>query len=196
VFEKLGGRDAISVDVRIVAATNKNLEEAVARGAFREDLFFRLNVVPIVLPPLRDRMSDVPALAEFFLRRHATENGRRARSFSRPALDLLLRYRWPGNVRELENAVAQAVVLSEGAQIETHDLPAALRDPLQSHPSAAGRGDSGAALEDIAQAAEKGAILACLERNEWNRQAAADQLGVSRVTLYKKMKRYEIEPRD
>ncbi len=195
VFERVGGREPISVDVRIVAATNKNLEQAVAEGTFREDLFFRLNVVPIVLPPLRERRSDVPALADLFLHRFAEENGRPARSFSREARDCLMAHSWPGNVRELENAVAQAVILSEGTRIETHDLPPAIRD---AHMPAAAAGEAPAhdgprTLEDAAAEAERKAILAALAEVDWNRQAAADRLSVSRVTLYKKMKRYGIE---
>jgi Nif-specific regulatory protein len=192
VFERVGGRESISVDVRIVAATNKNLETAVAQGAFREDLFFRLNVVPIVLPPLRERLSDVPALAELFLARFAEENSRRARRFSRPALDLLMAHSWPGNVRELENVVAQAVILSEGAIIETHDLPAALRE---SGPGDGGR-SGGRTLDDVVGAAEKSLIEQTLEEHAWNRQSAAAALKVSRVTLYKKMKRYKIVNHD
>ncbi|MDZ4806026.1 MAG: sigma 54-interacting transcriptional regulator [Candidatus Eisenbacteria bacterium] len=189
VVERVGGREPTKVDVRIVAATNKNLEESVAAGSFREDLFFRLNVVPLVLPPLRDRMSDVPSLAEFFLKRYATENNRDARSFTRAAIDLMMTHHWPGNVRELENAVAQAVVLSEGVKIETHDLPPSLRD--------AGKRTGGArTLDDAAAGAEKELILAALEEHAWSRQTAARALGVSRVTLYKKMKRYGIEADD
>jgi Nif-specific regulatory protein len=188
VVERVGGREPTTVDVRIVAATNKNLEEAVARGEFREDLFFRLNVVPIVLPPLRDRMSDVPSLADFFLKRHALENDRPARGFTRAAMDLLMAHSWPGNVRELENAVAQSVVLSEGTRIETHDLPPALRD--------GGRKGGPRTLDDATADAEKDLILAALEEHGWSRQVAAKALGVSRVTLYKKMKRYGIESGD
>ncbi|HEX7878618.1 MAG TPA: sigma 54-interacting transcriptional regulator, partial [Candidatus Eisenbacteria bacterium] len=188
IVERVGGRGPTTVDVRIVAATNKNLEEAVAKGEFREDLFFRLNVVPIVLPPLRDRMSDVPALADFFLKRHAKENDRAARGFTRAAMDLFMAHTWPGNVRELENAVAQAVVLSEGTRIETHDLPPSLRD--------GGRKGGPRTLDDATAHAEKDLIVAALEEHGWSRQVAAKALGVSRVTLYKKMKRYGIEAGD
>jgi transcriptional regulator with GAF, ATPase, and Fis domain len=188
VIERVGGREPIHVDVRIVAATNKNLEEAVARGLFREDLFFRLSVVPIALPPLRERMSDVPALADFFLRRHAEENNRSAGGFTRAAIDLLMAHSWPGNVRELENVVAQAVILSEGDRIESHDLPPALRDGGRGGPGGRAR-----TLDEAAAVAEKDLIQAALEDHGWSRQTAARALGVSRVTLYKKMKRYGIE---
>lgn len=189
VFERVGGRESIKVDVRLVAATNRNLEAAVADGSFRQDLFFRLNVVPLVLPPLRERMSDVPALAELFLERFARENNRGCRGYTRAAMERLMSWHWPGNIRELENVVAQAVILSEGGRIETHDLPAEIREPR-------GGMETGGreSLDAATAAAERKVIAAVLEEHGWNRVESAAALGVSRVTLYKKMKRYGIAP--
>jgi two-component system response regulator AtoC len=191
IFEQVGGREPIKVDVRLIAATNRDLEKAVATGEFRQDLFFRLNVVPLVLPPLRERLSDVPLLAELFRRRFAEENNRRCRGFSRAALARLMAWHWPGNVRELENVVAQAVILSEGERIETHDLPAAVRDPGHGP-----TGPAGHSLGDAAARAEREVIAAALEAHAWTRNETAAALGVSRVTLYKKIKRYGIGKRE
>ena len=126
-FERLGGEQTLTVDVRILAATNKDLLAEVKKGTFREDLFYRLNVIPIVLPPLRDRKNDIPRLALHFLRRFALERGKEILEFSSEAMRLLLDYSWAGNVRELENTVEHAVVLAKGSQVEAWDFPSALR---------------------------------------------------------------------
>ena len=126
-FERVGGTQTIRVDVRVIAATNRDLEEAVARGRFREDLFYRLNVVNIETPPLRERRSDIPAIAEFFLDRYAKNNAKAVETIAPPALALLAEYNWPGNVRELENAIERAVVLSTGPEIEARHLPPNVR---------------------------------------------------------------------
>src|SRR5450432_176157 len=126
-FERVGGTQTIKVDVRVVAATNRDLSEEMSKGRFREDLFYRLNVVALEMPPLRDRASDIPALAEFFLAKFAKANDKQSTSFSPRALDLMMEYRWPGNVRELENAVERAVVLTTGAIVEARALPATVR---------------------------------------------------------------------
>ena len=122
-FERLGGEQTLTVDVRILAATHKDLLEEVKKGNFREDLFYRLNVIPIILPPLRDRKNDIPRLALHFLRRFAAEQGKEILEFSSEAMRLLLDYSWPGNVRELENTVEHAVVLAKGSQVEAWDFP-------------------------------------------------------------------------
>src|SRR5450631_2576169 len=121
-FERVGGNETLKVDVRIIAATNRDLQHEIEKGKFREDLFYRLNVVTVELPPLRDRRGDIPALASFFLRRSAAENGRTIETFSDDALQALVDYRWPGNVRELENVVERAVVLCDGHRIERKHL--------------------------------------------------------------------------
>ncbi|MGZ3419139.1 MAG: sigma-54-dependent transcriptional regulator, partial [Polyangiales bacterium] len=125
-FERVGGNETLKVDVRVLTATNKKLDEQVRAGKFREDLFYRLNVVSLEIPPLRDRASDIPALASFFLRKYAQENGKSIEGFDDGALDALVHYRWPGNVRELENAVERAVVLGSGPRIERKHLPASV----------------------------------------------------------------------
>ena len=129
-FERLGENRPVAVDVRIIAATNADLEKMVAAGTFREDLYYRLNVIPIYLPPLRDRREDIPALTEHFLERFNREHAKNV-AFSREALDLLLEYRWTGNVRELENLVERAVVMSKGHVIQAQDLPRAIRLPAR-----------------------------------------------------------------
>src|SRR5262249_14459078 len=125
-FERVGGNETLKVDVRILAATNRDLQRRIADGAFREDLYYRLNVVTLEIPPLRERISDIPELAAFFLRRYAQENGKRIEAFSDDALRALSGYGWPGNVRELENAIERAVVLCEGGRIELRHLPASI----------------------------------------------------------------------
>ncbi len=127
-FERVGGSHTIKTDVRIIAATNKNLEEAVEKGEFREDLYYRLNVFPIYLPPLRERMTDILMLADFFLEKYSRENHRHVRCFSKAAMDMLMQYEWPGNVRELENCVERAVLLCEDDHmVQTFNLPPTLQ---------------------------------------------------------------------
>src|SRR6266705_218592 len=127
-FERVGSNKTLTADVRLIAATNKNLEDLVKAGSFREDLYFRLKVVPIVLPPLRERKEDIPLLAQTFLQEFATENEKKVEGFTTDAMDLLLTYRWPGNVRELRAAIERAVVLCRGDRIGTRDLPPAVRE--------------------------------------------------------------------
>ena len=180
-MERVGGNKLMEVDVRLVAATNRNLEALVEKGAFREDLFFRIRVVQILLPPLRDRAEDIPILAEHFRKEYALENGKPSLEFSRESLGLLCDYRWPGNVRELRTAVEHGVVLAQGLKIEAGDLPASVRQ--------AGRGStgrmpsSGAKLENLKLEAIQGA----LNRTGQNVSAAAEQLGIHRRTLHRKL---------
>ena len=122
-FERVGGHKTLKVDVRIIAATNKNLEQAVDEDVFRGDLYYRLNVFPIYMPPLRERKTDILLLADFFLERYAEENGREVKRLSTPAIDMLMAYHWPGNVRELENCVERAVLLCEEGAIHSYHLP-------------------------------------------------------------------------
>jgi DNA-binding NtrC family response regulator len=180
-MERVGGNKLMEVDVRLVAATNRNLEALVEKGSFREDLFFRIRVVQILLPPLRDRAEDIPILAEHFRKEYALENGKPSLEFSRESLRLLCDYRWPGNVRELRTAVEHGVVLAQGLKIEAGDLPASVRQ--------AGRGStgrmpsSGAKLENLKLEAIQGA----LNRTGQNVSAAAEQLGIHRRTLHRKL---------
>jgi DNA-binding NtrC family response regulator len=180
-MERVGGNKIMEVDVRLVAATNRNLETLVKNGTFREDLFFRIRVVQILLPPLRDRAEDIPILAEYFRKEYALENGKPSLEFSRESLGLLCDYRWPGNVRELRTAVEHGVVLAQGPKIEAGDLPASLRQ--------VGRGSTlrmlapGGELEKL----ELEAIQVALNQTGQNVTAAAKQLGIHRRTLHRKL---------
>lgn len=191
-FEPVGGNKTHKVDVRVILATNEDLAEKAARGEFRQDLFYRINVITLTQPPLRDRITDIPLLAEHYLTQFCEMNGKQQiRGFDDSALQLLQRYRWPGNVRELVNVIERAVVLSKGTIISASDLPEGLRqnEPLFSAPA----GRLGNSLKTAMVAPEKQLILEALEANGWNRQGTADMLGINRTTLYKKMKRYDIE---
>ncbi|MHC4506620.1 MAG: sigma 54-interacting transcriptional regulator, partial [Planctomycetota bacterium] len=189
-FEKVGGTKTIEVDVRIVAATNEDLESLVAQGGFRKDLYYRVNVIPIKLPPLRDRRADISLLVSAFVNRFAERHEKQATGISREALEKLTAYDWPGNVRELENIVEQAVVFSAGRTIQADDvrLPEASPSreggtPLDGRPPSLRK-----ALEDP----EKQALLDALGRTGGNKKRAAELLGISRSALYEKLKRHGI----
>ena len=184
-FERVGGEQTLAVDVRILAATNKDLLQEVKNGQFREDLFYRLNVIPIFLPPLRERRNDIPLLERHFLRRFAAaDQGKNIQGFSSEAMRLLLDYPWPGNVRELENCIEHAVLLARGDRIKVSDLPPALRNtyisPVESHRSRSIIENETRLLRDV------------LEECKWNKKQAALQLRISRSTLYEKLKKYQI----
>jgi two-component system response regulator HydG len=187
-FERVGGSKPISVDVRIIAATNKSLEAGVAEGSFREDLYHRLNVVQINLPPLRDRTEDIPLLGMEFLRRFARQNGKDLRGFSDKAVRVLCGYNWPGNVRELENVVLQAVVLAKSSLIDVADLPRRITEakPVLAAPSAA--------LSDQLGEPERQILVNALRQHGGNIKRTAETLQISRTTLYAKLKRYAIDP--
>jgi len=189
-FEQVGGAETFHVDTRAILATNENLAERVAEGKFRQDLYYRINVINIELPPLRERISDIPLLARHFLRKVCDESGKRVRDFSEDAIAALQRYRWPGNVRELQNVVERAVLLGKSDLIMLDDLPAAVAADQPSVPVAAGRRTLREALADP----ERRIIREVLEANGWNRSLTADALGINRTTLYKKMKRLGLEP--
>ncbi len=178
-FERVGGERTLSVDVRVLAATNKDLLQEVKKGSFREDLFYRLNVIPLHMPPLRARKNDIPMLALHFLRRFASEQGKELKEFSPAAMRLLLEYAWPGNVRELENAIEHAVVVSKGHQVEAWDLPSALQ--AKSMPTPARLADR-----------ELQHLLEILEECGWNKKLAARRLGISRSKVYAILKRHNI----
>ncbi len=183
-FERLGGEKTLSVNVRILAATNKDLLKEVKCGNFREDLFYRLNVIPIQLPPLRNRRNDIPLLARHFLRHFAAEQGNRAERFGSEAMRLLLDYYWPGNVRELENSIEHAAVLAKGKNIEISDLPKVL---LQAESDETPQGSHRTIVEN-----ERKLLLEVLDECSWNKKAAAHRLGISRSTLYDKLRKYQI----
>jgi DNA-binding NtrC family response regulator len=183
-IERVGGTRPVPIDVRVVAATNVNLRKAVRDRSFREDLFYRLNVVPIELPPLRDRREDIPLLVEHFVRKIARECNRDVRSVSAGALDVLLRYDWPGNVRELENAIHRAVVLSRGPVLNLQDFPLDVALP-EAAPRLAD--DAGVTLRVACEQFERQFILRVLESTRWNVSAAARRLGVHRNTVLTKL---------
>ena len=187
-FERVGGSKPISVDVRIIAATNRPLEQCIVEGTFREDLYHRLNVVEIELPPLRERTEDVPLLAMEFLRRFARQNGKDLRGFTDAGIDVLCRYNWPGNVRELENVVLQAVVLAKSSLIDAGDLPKRI---TESKPVI---GAQSAALADQLGEPEKQILVNALRQHAGNIKRTAETLQISRTTLYAKLKKYQIEP--
>jgi two-component system response regulator HydG len=182
-FERLGGEKTLSVDVRIIAATNKNLLQEVKEGRFREDLYYRLNVIPIYLPPLRERRNDIPLLARHFLRRFASEQGKEIEDFSPEAMRLILNYSWPGNVRELENSFEHAIVLAKGKRIESSDLPSVIQE---------GVSISQYWRHSTIAEQESELLRDALEESGWNKKEAARRLGISRNTLYVKLKKYQI----
>ena len=186
-FERLGGNNQIKVDVRVVAATNRPLEQAVREGNFRKDLFYRLQVVEIRLPPLRDRLDDVPALAEHFLKKFTRETGRRIKGFSPDALLKLQTYAWPGNVRELRNVIERAVALNDKPLLDATDLWLTSLEQASSgqHVAVIYRPQS---LEDV----EKRHINETLKHTDWNKSKAAEILGIERSTLDRKIKSYNL----
>ncbi|OGR35522.1 MAG: Fis family transcriptional regulator [Desulfuromonadales bacterium GWD2_61_12] len=191
-FERVGGTRTIHSDVRIVAATNKNLEEQVKKGAFREDLFYRLNVVNLHLPPLRERREDIEPLARHFLRKYALETGKRIEQLAPRAVSSLLAYEWPGNVRELQNVMERAVVLARGEAITSRDFPQALQGDEQICLQLPERGGS---LTEILEDLERQLIVQTLRREGGAQTRAAASLGIKRTTLRYKMEKYRlIEP--
>ncbi len=190
-FEAVGSNKTESVDTRVILASNIDLEKEVGEGRFREDLFYRINVVTIDMPSLAERITDVPLLADHFLQRFRVENKRDIVGFDEETITTLQRYNWPGNVRELENVVERAVVLCKGRKIGVSDLPSKLVDtavnvePVHSYQPAT--------LKDALEEPEKRIIELALRANGWNRQLTAEQLGINRTTLYKKMKRYSLD---
>lgn len=199
-FEPVGSSQTRHVDVRVMLASNVDLAELVAEQKFRQDLYYRINVVTIRLPSLRQRLSDIPLLAGNFLRQFRQESGREIVGFTDAALAALQRYDWPGNVRELENAVERSVVLCRRPQIDLEDLPEALQatvsQPVSASAVASEIPESPMALELALQAPERRIIEAALKRNDWNRQATAAELDINRTTLYKKMRKYQLDTGD
>jgi Nif-specific regulatory protein len=191
-FERVGGSEAIKVDVRVIAATNRDLEKDVAEGAFRRDLYFRLHVLEIVVPALRKRPEDIPQLAEYFLQRFVVETGSKIKGFTPRAMEEMLRYRWPGNVREMKNVIERAVVLTRGQYIDRDDL-------VLSTLHTAGDTDSGISLGSLGRSEpasladiERQHILFTLNQTGWNKSRAAIILGIERSTLDRKIRRYDL----
>ena len=189
-FEQVGGTKTFQVDSRVILATNENLSERVAAGTFREDLFYRINVINIELPSLRERFSDIPLLAQHFLAQVKEETGKPVQGFSEEAISALQRFRWPGNVRQLQNIIERAVLLGKSDVIGLGDLPAEVTADAPAYVVPSGGTQS---LKDALAGPERQIIREALERHNWNRNETADALGINRTTLYKKMKRLGLE---
>jgi two-component system response regulator HydG len=190
--QRVGGEEILSVDVRILAATNRNLEEDVEESRFREDLFYRLNVVALNVPLLRERQDDIPLLAQHFSEKYSEKNRKNVKGFSPLAMDMLIKYEWPGNVRELENTIERAVILLTGDLITEKDLPSNIIEPYTEKSQWIEKQKTEVVnrpLEDI----EKEAILATLEATGSNKSETARRLKINRKTLYKKLKDFGVD---
>ncbi|WP_312197595.1 sigma 54-interacting transcriptional regulator [Anaerospora hongkongensis] len=190
-FERVGGTELVKTDIRIIAATNRNLEDMVAKGTFREDLYYRLNVVSIHVPPLRERREDIPLLADYFLHKYAQENNRTMSMFDLETCSLLADYNWPGNVRELANVVERAVIMSTGCVIFPEDLPQAL-SRQQIVAMEASSDYTGQSLKEIIKQVERNVIKQALAHNNGNKVKTAKDLGMSRRALLYKIEEYEL----
>jgi DNA-binding NtrC family response regulator len=180
-FARVGGNDIIKVDFRVICATNKDLEKAVTDGTFREDLYYRLNVFSVFIPPLRERKGDIPLLANYFMQKYSRAMGKQIASISPEAMDTIVRYNWPGNVRELENAIERAMVVGKPPEIRPEDLPYQLTE--RNHVLPAGSMAS----------VEKAHIISVLDQNRWNISRSAEILQIDRVTLYNKIEKYGLK---
>jgi len=195
-FMRVGGNERIKVDVRVIASTNRDLDKRVREGRFREDLFYRLKVVPITLPPLRERKEDIPELAQFFALRTAQDNGIPYKPLSEEAMELLKESEWRGNVRELENTIERAVILSRDEAIGPTDIWLPIDRDENATPEPSRKEDFSLInmpLNEYVDEMTRQHILRTLERKEWRKQEAADALGVDRATLYRMIKRYGLE---
>ena len=191
-FEPIGAPQSIQSDARVVAATNKNLEKEIERGNFREDLFYRLNVIPFTVPPLRDREEDIPLLAAHFLREFTTAYGRKPKELSEEAIDALVRYHWPGNVRELRNLMERIVILHGQRRIEARHIP--LESTRRLHTAKAS--EASGSLHEVKEAAEREYILRKLDETNGNVTRASELLGLERSNLYRKMRALGIAPKE
>src|SRR6266478_5471344 len=190
-FERVGGKDTLRVDVRVIAASNRDLATLIREGQFREDLYYRLNVIPIEVPSLRTRKDDIPAHVSHFIAQFCAENGKRTKTLSSEALGYFLAYDWPGNVRELRNMVERLVIMAPGDVITAEDLPAPLR-PKETAPAAGEARER--SLKDARDNFERAYILTELHTNDWNVTRTAERLGIERSHLYRKLKAYNINP--
>jgi len=188
-IERIGGHKVIDVDVRIISATNKNLEEMVTEGTFREDLYYRLNVFSIIIPPLRERKDDIFLLVDYFADNIAREKGIEPIHFSKEVMDIFMEYDWKGNIRELQNVVEYAAVVCLGSNVYLDDLPRYLLNYKTGNTSEVREtGNMGEKIKEV----EKNAIITALKEHNNNKSAAMRSLGISRRTFYKKLKQYEI----
>lgn len=194
-FDRVGGNKTIEVDVRVIAATNKNLQEEMSSGKFREDLFFRLNVLPFQVPPLRKRKDDIPRLCKHFLHYFCGKESREIKKISASALNALIDYNWPGNVRELKNLIERLVIMTPGKEINLSDLPLVISQKNQTSDSqsliTSGLPNSYREAKEIF---EKQFLLDKLQENDWNVSRTAEQIGLERSNLHRKIKGYQIEP--
>lgn len=189
-FERLGSVEPVKVDVRIIAATNKNLEELIAAKMFREDLYYRLNVFPIIVPPLRERKTDIPLLIDYFIERYARELNVEIKRISTPAIDMLMSYHWPGNVRELQNCIERAVLLTHDGVIRSYHLPPTLQDGKSSGTVYSG------SLEEAISKLEKEIIVDALKETQGNMAVAAQKLGLTERIMGLRLKKYDINYKD
>ncbi len=185
-FERVGGSRPVKVDLRIIAATNRDLIEMTQKGTFREDLYYRLYVFPITIPPLRDRSSDIILLADYFVEQFATETGKDVKRISTPALNMLMAYHWPGNVRELENVIERSVILAEDGVIHGYNLPPSLQTPAETGTA------FGCTLEAKMEAVEYEMIVEALKSHQGNMTEAAKELGLTRRILGLRMERHKL----
>ncbi len=192
-FERVGSNKTLSADLRLIAATNRDLEERVKAGAFREDLFFRLRVVELRLPPLRERLEDIPLLARTFLREFSEENSKPVTAFTADAAELLIQYQWPGNVRELRTAIEHAVVLCRGDKITARDLPPSIRQGVLKAPEEKDPKRVLARNSLTVKEAERELIIRALKATDGHRTLAAQQLGMSRRTFHRKLHQHHLE---
>jgi len=184
-IQRVGGKEVIEVDVRVITATNKNLDKEIKEGRFREDLFYRLNVIPLHIPPLRERKEDIPLLVNYFIQQFCRENGKRMKSISLNALELLKQYDWPGNVRELRNIIERMIIVVEDDEISADDVATTI---LVTEEIPTGEESLG---ELVAQY-EKKQILDALERNDWNISRTARDLKIDRANLHRKLRQWKL----
>jgi Nif-specific regulatory protein len=184
----LGGSETIRADVRIIAATNRNLEEMILKNEFREDLYYRLNVFPLFIPPLRERRGDIPLLVNHFIEKYNKIHGLEIKRISSTAIDLLMTYHWPGNIRELENCIERAAILSTDRVIRSHNLPPTLQSAASTHSRVEG------SLEAILENVEKQMLIDALNMSKGNISKAAEQLKLTERMMGLRIKKYQIDP--
>jgi len=196
-FERVGGNRTIDVDVRVIAATNKDLEEEIKQGNFREDLFFRLNVLPFLVPPLRERSEDIPMLVQHFLAYFCGKESRETKTMAPLAMQALVGYNWPGNVRELKNLIERLVIMTPNQQINLSDLPLPIGtlDTKFGEEQIAITGTLPDSYRDAKELFEKRYLMEKLQKNNWNISRTAEEIGLERSNLHRKIKAYKLEPR-
>ena len=196
-FERVGGNKTIEVDVRVIAATNKDLQTEILAGNFREDLFFRLNVLPFFVPPLRQRKDDIPRLCRHFLQYFCSKESREIKSISKAALQALLQYDWPGNVRELKNLIERLVIMTPGQEISLTDLPHGINSIMMTGParSTVETEELPDSYREAKEVFEKQFLVEKLKKNNWNVSKTAEEIGLERSNLHRKIKAYQIEPK-